>query len=392
MKTKNGDGAFPILPDEAVQQRYTKASRNREAELCCPVKYSPELLAPIPREVVERDYGCGDPSPFVKQGDTVLDLGSGGGKLCFIASQLVGETGKVIGIDCNRDMLDLARRNQPVFAQNIGYDNVEFRCGLIQDLQLDLELLAVDSAGIELNSVEGLLALRSAEQNLRTDHRLISDNSIDCVISNCVLNLVRPGDRHPLFREIFRVLKVGGRAAISDIVSDEDVPVQMQNDPELWSGCISGAWRDDRFVQEFVDAGFHGAHIANWGQGPWQIVNGIEFRSVTVVAYKSDPSSCLEKNQAVIYRGPFAKVVDDDGIVYQRGQRTAVCGKSFRALAAEPFSRSFIGIEPEIAIPDEMAGPFDCKRPQNRDPKHTKRGLIHDSDTNGDCCSDSGCC
>src|SRR5690606_22751544 len=103
------------------------------------VQYDTRWLEVIPAEVIERDYGCGDPSRWVHEGDTVLDLGSGGGKICFIAAQVVGPRGRVIGVDCTDDMLALARRSQPVVAERIGCENVEFRKGRIQDLRLDLE-------------------------------------------------------------------------------------------------------------------------------------------------------------------------------------------------------------------------------------------------------------
>jgi arsenite methyltransferase len=99
---------------------------------------------------------------------------------------------------------------------------------------------------------------------------MIPDESIDCVVSNCVLNLVRPEDRRQLFLEVFRVLKLGGRAAISDIVADEDVPERLQNDPELWSGCISGAFREDRFLHAFEEAGFYGIEIVARQSEPWR--------------------------------------------------------------------------------------------------------------------------
>ena len=102
----------------------------------------------------------------------------------------------------------------------------------------------------------------------------------------------------------------------------------MQNDSELWSGCISGAWREDRFIDEFISAGFEGGRIDKRQEEPWQTVNGIEFRSVTILAFKKFSDVCLERNQAVIYRGPFSKVMDDDGHTYVRGQRTAVCEKT----------------------------------------------------------------
>jgi arsenite methyltransferase len=101
-------------------------------------------------------------------------------------------------------------------------------------------------------------------------------------------------------------------------VSDEDVPEHLQSDPTLWSGCISGAFREDRFLQAFGQAGFDGIEIVKRQREPWQTVNGIEFRSLTVVAYKGKQSPRLERNQAVICRGPFKMVEDDDSHVYFR--------------------------------------------------------------------------
>ncbi len=129
------------MSESATRERYAAAASAPEAALCCPVSYDPRFLKAIPSEVIEKDYGCGDPSKYLKPGETVLDLGSGTGKICFIASQVVGPTGKVIGVDMLDDMLEVARRNAPVVAENIGHANVEFRKGRIQDLALDLEVL-----------------------------------------------------------------------------------------------------------------------------------------------------------------------------------------------------------------------------------------------------------
>src|SRR5256712_10687862 len=124
-----------------VRLRYAAGARERADKLCCPVDYKSEYLKVIPREVIERDYGCGDPSRYLREGETVLDLGSGTGKICFIAAQVVGRKGKVIGVDMTDEMLAVARRNAPVVAEKIGYANFEFRKGRIQDLALDLEKL-----------------------------------------------------------------------------------------------------------------------------------------------------------------------------------------------------------------------------------------------------------
>src|SRR4026209_2370534 len=127
--------------ERAVRDRYSGAEQARVDALCCPVEYNKEYLKVIPAEVIERDYGCGDPSRYLQAGETVLDLGSGTGKICFIAAQVVGPKGKVIGVDMNDDMLAIARKHQRAVAERLGYANTEFRKGRIQDLALDLELL-----------------------------------------------------------------------------------------------------------------------------------------------------------------------------------------------------------------------------------------------------------
>src|SRR5436309_1797934 len=124
-----------------VRERYGTGAKERADKLCCPVDYEPEYLKALPQEVIERDYGCGDPSRYLREGETVLDLGSGTGKICFIAAQIVGPNGKVVGVDMTDEMLEVARRNAPIVAERLGYANVEFPKGRIQDLALDLEKL-----------------------------------------------------------------------------------------------------------------------------------------------------------------------------------------------------------------------------------------------------------
>src|SRR5437016_12588437 len=115
--------------ESAVRHRYSAAARAKDAALCCPVEYDRRYLEIIPPEVMEKDYGCGDPSRYLKPGETVLDLGSGAGKMCFIAAQVVGPEGRVIGVDMTDEMLEVARRNTTIIAGRLGYANVEFRKG-----------------------------------------------------------------------------------------------------------------------------------------------------------------------------------------------------------------------------------------------------------------------
>ena len=359
-------------PEDAVRARYSAAARAREAALCCPNDYDPRYLEVIPREVLERDYGCGDPSRYIELGDTVLDLGSGGGKICFIAAQIVGANGRVIGVDMNEDMLTLARGAAPKVAEHLGYDNVAFRQGRIQDLTLDLQTLDHWLGDHPARDLDSLAALQSKCEELRRTSPLVRDQSVDIVVSNCVLNLVREEDKSQLIREIFRVLKVGGRIAISDIVSDEATPQHLRADPEFWSGCISGAFEEQRLLRELEEAGFHGIALDKWEQEPFAVVEGIEFRSVTVTARKGKQGRCYEANQAVIYRGPWKRVEDDDGHVLVRGERAAVCAKTFGILTSAPYEGQVIPVEPHVPIPEAERKTFDCRRGSRRDPRETK--------------------
>jgi len=208
-----------------------------------------------------------------------------------------------------------------------------------------------------------------------------------------VLNLVEEELKAQMFEELFRVLKVGGRAVISDIVSDEEIPQHLADDPYLWSGCISGAYTEEGFVKAFEDAGFYGIEILKRDVEPWQTVEGIEFRSVTIRAWKGKEGPCLERNQAVMYKGPFSQVSDDDGHTMKRGQSYAVCDKTFNIYQQAPYKDHFEFISPRTEISLEDAKEFDCSRDTTRHARETK-GLEYSATTvASDCCDpSSGCC
>ena len=250
-EAKNND----LNHKEAIQSRYGSAAIDKESCLCTPVSFNPKYLESIPKDVIERDYGCGDPTKYVKKNDVVLDLGSGSGKNAFICAQIIGRSGKVIGIDQNKDMLNLSRSAIDYVANKIGYKNTEFIEGSIEKLD-------------ELDD---------------KNEPIIKSSSIDIILSNCVLNLVNPESRKSLLKNIKRVLKVNGRIAISDIVSNKKVPISLQNDPDLWSGCISGAWYEPEFISDFEEIGFKNLKFSERSSEPWKIIEDIEFRTVTLV-------------------------------------------------------------------------------------------------------------
>lgn len=189
--------------------------------------------------------GCGNPVAlaYIKEGDTVVDLGSGGGLDCFLASERVGSSGKVIGIDMTEEMISMARQN----AEKQGYKNVEFRLGDIEDLPID-------------------------------------ENSIDVAISNCVVNLAP--DKGKVFREVFRVLRKGGRMYLSDIVLLKELSREQRQDGTLIAGCVGGAMLKDDYIKIIKDAGFTVKILSEDKEISKRQYQGIPLESLKVEAKK----------------------------------------------------------------------------------------------------------
>ncbi|MDO9129889.1 MAG: arsenite methyltransferase [Anaerolineales bacterium] len=208
-------GTSPI--HEAVRERY--AGYARTASTCCGdgsnLLYPEELLTAVPGEVANFTLGCGDPITLadLKPGETVLDLGSGGGLDCFLAAKKVGASGRVIGVDMTPEMLERAQAS----ATRLGFANVEFRHGYLENLPVE-------------------------------------ESSVDVVISNCVINL--SPDKPQVFREVFRVLNPGGRVSVSDIVTNGPLPEAIQKSMEAWGACVAGALDVKDYTRGLEEAGF----------------------------------------------------------------------------------------------------------------------------------------
>jgi len=221
---------------EVVKEKYGQAALrvNSGGSSCCgagaalegccdPITsnlYDAAQTGVLPEEAVLASLGCGNPTALaeLKAGETVLDLGSGGGIDVLLSARRVGPTGKAYGLDMTDEMLALARENQ----RKAGVENVEFLKGEIEHIPLP-------------------------------------DNSVDVVISNCVINL--SGDKDRVLREAFRVLKPGGRFAVSDVVTRGDVPAEVRQNMLLWVGCIAGALQDWEYVAKLAKAGFDGIDV-----------------------------------------------------------------------------------------------------------------------------------
>ena len=290
---------------QTVSERYAHAANTGE-QMCCTTSYDMgHLKTFIPEEVLKISYGCGTPAGLktVRAGETVLDIGSGGGIDCFEASRLVGPTGRVIGIDMTDTMLEIARKNASVVAANLGYSasNVEFRKGL-------------------------------------ADAMPVEDGTIDLIISNCVINLAP--DKRKVFCEMYRVAKPGGRFTISDIVSDQTVPQYLVHDTQKWGDCLSGALTLTDYMNSMTAAGFLGIHLVKFS--PWRVIDGIQFFSVTLTGYKLPQAPTTSANRYATLRGPFSRVVDERGRTYQRGASQPITPEEALLLSTPPFTEQFL--------------------------------------------------
>jgi arsenite methyltransferase len=217
---------------EIVRNAYAEVAR-RQSSCCgapaaggssCCGDRKPYTVPDHPVPESELGLSCGNPLAFghIREGDVVLDLGSGAGKDVFLAAQKVGRTGRAIGVDMTPEMIALARRNAVKFALTTGLGNVEFRQGQIEELPVE-------------------------------------DGAADVAISNCVINL--SPDKPRVFREVYRALKRGGRMIVSDIVLNRELPRALRDDPDLYAGCIAGALQRDDYLRAIRDAGFAGVEV-----------------------------------------------------------------------------------------------------------------------------------
>lgn len=370
------------------QRRYGAAAAAPEDALCCAVEYDRSMLAHIPQRVLDIDYGCGDPTGYAEEGMTVLDLGSGSGKHAFMIAKKVGPEGRVIGVDKTPQMLALSRGAVDEVMTELGYGapNVAFRRGHIENLRIDLDVL---DRALDRGEVSGYEDLERIEKAIAAAP-LVESGTVDLVVSNCVLNLVKDGRKQKLIEELYRVLKKDGSVAISDIVADRDVPTEMKNDAHLWTGCISGAFRRDRFLEAFAAVGFHG--VTEVSSRFWKRVGGINFFSVTVRAWKGKQGPCYETYRSAMYRGPFSKVVDDDQHVFDRGTFIPVCEKTAELLTRAPYAEHF-HVTPALEDPAKKL-PFDCGpgAPAARDLDDAQRSMLDGLIDQGACCEGDGCC
>jgi ubiquinone/menaquinone biosynthesis C-methylase UbiE len=296
------------------------SSADLKTSACCLSERMPDYLLPILHElhpeVRDRFYGCGSPFPPALEGATVLDLGCGSGRDCYLLSKLVGPKGRVIGVDMTDEQIAVADRHRAYHAERFGYANVEFRQGYIEDLL---------SCGI-------------------------ADGSVDLVISNCVLNLSPEKSR--VFQEIFRVLKPGGELYFSDVFADRRIPQALTHDPLLLGECLSGAMYVEDFRRLMANVGCADARVVS--RAPLDItqpeiaqrIGFVGFESITWRAFKiAMEDRCEDYGQVATYVGtvahqPHAFVLDDHHR-FETGKPMLVCGNTADMLQQGRYAGAF---------------------------------------------------
>lgn len=318
-----------------------------------------------------------DPWQPPHHGDAVLVLGGAVGEEYVRAAADVGPEGRVIGIETSDEALARARAQAPAIARSAGHENLTFRKARLDDLKLDRERVNAWLREHPVQRDADLAALEATIDRLRAEAPAVADDSIDVVIARGVLSQVTPASARAMFAEIFRVLRRGGRVLLSGAASDEDVPERLRAHRTLAAAGITGTVREDELVQALERASFYGIQIVERGEAPRVTVDGIELRDLVVVAYKGKEGPCWECNQALIYRGPFKRVEDDDGHVLDRGVRIAVCEKTFRIFSQQPYRDHVELIQPVVPIAVETAEPFPCSEAAIiRDPRAQKGTLV----------------
>jgi 2-polyprenyl-3-methyl-5-hydroxy-6-metoxy-1,4-benzoquinol methylase len=326
---------------EQVREYYGKVLTNRDdlkTGACCSSESLPpahrEVLGMLDEDILNRFYGCGSPIPPAIENCTVLDLGCGSGRDVYLASYLVGAGGSVIGIDMTEEQLVVARRHVHTQTVRFGYEtpNVDFRLGTIEDL-----------AAIG-----------------------IADNSIDVVISNCVINL--SPDKERVLAEVFRVLKPGGELYFSDIFASRRVPISLRTDPVLHGECLGGAMYIEDFRRLLRKLGCLDYRVVSNGGVPFKDpaikakVGMIDFHSMTIRAFNLGnlEDICEDYGQTATYLGTMAGYRDrfalDDHHLFITGRPMRVCGNTAAMVRKTRFSRHF-RVEGDTSV---HQGSFDC--------------------------------
>jgi MoaA/NifB/PqqE/SkfB family radical SAM enzyme/ubiquinone/menaquinone biosynthesis C-methylase UbiE len=314
----------------SVREFYSAAAQQANTEIVNPFNPAQGLENYIPEEAKQKSYGCGSPvkDGAPQPGETVVDLGSGSGVECFLAAAEVGVSGKVYGIDMTDAMLELARNSKEQVIKDLGYDNIEFRKGYLEDIPLP-------------------------------------DGTADVVISNCVINL--SPDKRKTYLEILRILKPGGRLVIADVVSDEPVSAAIKNSTKYRGECLGGAMQQDDLLVMLEDCGFSSIYLHK--RFTYREVDGYQFYSLTYEARKAGSFAEKEEKIRCVFRGPASFLETPLGHCLERGQITELTRQEAEQLGEQVFL-----LDEQGAITNIQFDQQDCCC--GIAPEKTEQGLV----------------
>lgn len=300
----------------AVREFYGQAALRANTDILNPLAPAQQEAEVVPESAKLHSYGCGSPvtDGAPARGEVLVDLGSGGGVECFMAAEAVGKEGRVVGIDMTDEMLKLANEGRKEVANRLGFQNVEFKKGFLEQIPLD-------------------------------------SGFADVVISNCVINL--SPDKRMTYQEIFRILKPGGRLVVSDIVTDTAIPTQIKNNVRYRGECLGGAMQQEELVAMMESAGF--VTIRFIKRFPYRQVEGMDFFSLTYEAIK--PEVVKEGKVQVIYRGPQGAVITEDGTILYKGRTTLVSMREASRLGETVFQLDEHGAVNNIQMENSCCAP-----------------------------------
>lgn len=307
---------------KAVKNFYGTAANHANEEIINPFGPKDQTTSFIPENSIKRSYGCGSPvqDAALQAGETLVDLGSGSGVECFLAAANVGPDGLVFGIDMTDDMLDLASSSKQNVVKKLGYDNIEFRKGYLENIPLP-------------------------------------DSSAHVVISNCVINL--SPDKRKTYLEIFRILKPGGRLIISDVVTDANIDLSIKNSMKHRGECLGGAMRQKDLITMLSDCGFTATFFHK--RYPYRKIGNNRFFSLTYEAKKPLTPSIFDTVTTIMYRGPHQALITDQKTFLTPGSIMTISSTEAARLGKNIFQ-----LNSEGAVTNIEQAPCSCSPPSLR--------------------------
>ncbi len=316
----------------SVREFYGQAALTANTDILNPLAPAQNAADFVPDSAKEHSYGCGSPvtDGAPRKGETLVDLGSGGGIECFMASDSVGRSGRVVGIDMTDEMLQLANDAKAEVADRLGYQNVEFKKGFLEQIPLE-------------------------------------DEQADVVISNCVINL--SPDKRMTYQEIYRILKPGGRLVVSDIITDTAIPATIRNNVRYRGECLGGAMQQEELVAMMEAAEFTSIRFIK--RFPYRQVEGMDFFSLTYEAIK--PVIMLGEQVQAIYRGPHGAIYTESGTLLVKGRVCTITAQEASLLDESVFLLDKAGAVTNIAMENSCCSPqtsisgteTNCCEPEN---------------------------